>query len=99
MRIATPHLRPLELRPESQERLALFIRDSGEIRCHSDLHILQQEWTLRPCLQKDLPGLLVLEKTCNDRVGPPRGYRVGRTDPVYSLKLKQWREGQSGELR
>ncbi|KAJ1128082.1 hypothetical protein NDU88_006464 [Pleurodeles waltl] len=61
-----------ELRPESQKRLALFIRDPGEICCHSDLMILQQEWTLRPCLQKDLPGLLMMEKTCDDRTGRPR---------------------------
>ncbi|KAJ1127860.1 hypothetical protein NDU88_006253 [Pleurodeles waltl] len=60
-----------ELRLESQKRLKLFIRDPGEIRCHSDLLILQQDWTLTPCLQKDQSGLLVPEKTHDDRVGLP----------------------------
>ncbi|KAJ1082143.1 hypothetical protein NDU88_002313 [Pleurodeles waltl] len=67
----------------SQERLVLFICDPGKIHCHSDLLIFQQEWTLRPCLQKDLPGLLVTEKTRDDRAGSPRGYGMRRADPVY----------------
>ncbi|KAJ1218455.1 hypothetical protein NDU88_006035 [Pleurodeles waltl] len=61
-------------RPERQKRLVLFIRDPGEIRCHSDLMILQQEWTLSPCLQKKLPGLLMMEKARDDSAGSPRGY-------------------------
>ncbi|KAJ1208669.1 hypothetical protein NDU88_004052 [Pleurodeles waltl] len=88
----------MELRPESQECLALFIRDPGKISGNSDLRILQQEWTLGPCLQKDLLGLLVPEEKCNDRAVLPRGYRVKRADPVYSLELEWRREGQSGEL-
>ncbi|KAJ1137138.1 hypothetical protein NDU88_003551 [Pleurodeles waltl] len=86
-----------ELRPERQKRPALFIRDPGEMRCHSDLMILQQEWTLSPCLQKNLPGLLMTEKAHDDWAGSPQGYGTRRADPVYSLELEWWRKGQSGK--
>ncbi|KAJ1086875.1 hypothetical protein NDU88_000075 [Pleurodeles waltl] len=78
--------------PEGQECLVLFICDPGEIHCHSDLLILQQKWTLRLRLQKDLPCMLVLKKTRNNRAGPPRGYRAKRPGPVYPLELECWRE-------
>ncbi|KAJ1079725.1 hypothetical protein NDU88_000034 [Pleurodeles waltl] len=87
-----------ELRPESQKRLLLFLHDPGDIRCHSDLMILQQEWTLRPCLQKYLPGLVMTEKTRDDRARSPQGDGTRRADPVHSLELEQRQKGQSGNL-
>ncbi|KAJ1082540.1 hypothetical protein NDU88_002705 [Pleurodeles waltl] len=67
-----------KLGPESHERLALFIGDLGEIRCHSDLLILQQEWALGPCLQEDLPSLLMLKEARSDRAGHPEDMERGR---------------------
>ncbi|KAJ1088166.1 hypothetical protein NDU88_001325 [Pleurodeles waltl] len=71
-------LKLTKLGPESQERLALFNRDPGKIRCHSDLLIFHQEWTLGLCLQEDLLGLFVPEKTRNGQAGPPEVIERGR---------------------
>ncbi|KAJ1104971.1 hypothetical protein NDU88_002379 [Pleurodeles waltl] len=60
-----------ELWPEGQERLSLLIRNPGEVRCHSDLVTLQQEWTLRPSCRENLLSLLMAEEASDDRAGPP----------------------------